>query len=88
VANTLYNKLWTVDLDSVLDNTSDNSGKNFKYLSTERVTELQLPRMNYLEGVLLIRTEYHIVFEELVSRASSPSRGGGVVVTGQPGIGM
>ena len=59
-----------------------------KYVSTERVKELQLRVMNYLGDALLIREEYHHALKELTSRASGKSRGGGVVVTGQLGIGM
>jgi hypothetical protein len=59
-----------------------------KYVSTERVKKLQLRVMNYLGDTLLIREEYHHALEELTSRASGKSRGGGVVVTGQEGIGM
>ena len=59
-----------------------------KYVSTERVKELQLRVMNYLGDALLIREEYYHVLKELKVRASAQNRGGGVVVTGQPGIGM
>ena len=59
-----------------------------KYVSTERAKELRLGFMNYLGDALLVREEYHLALEELTSRASGKGRGGGVVVTGQPGIGM
>jgi hypothetical protein len=59
-----------------------------KYVSTERVEELQLRFMYYLGDALLVREEYHHALKELTFRAEGQSRGGGVVVTGQPGIGM
>ena len=59
-----------------------------KYVSTECVEELQLRYMYYLGDALLVRKEYHHALEELTVRAEGRRRGGGVVVTGQPGIGM
>lgn len=46
---------------------------------------LQLGSMKYNEEVLLIREEYVIAFNTL----GGPSqRGGGIVILGQPGIGV
>jgi hypothetical protein len=59
-----------------------------KYLSTESAEELQLRIMDYPGDALLVREEYHRALEVLTLRAEGQSRGGGVVVTGQPGIGM
>jgi hypothetical protein len=87
-AQALYDKLWGRSLDTIFEDISDNSGQNMKYVSTERVKELQLRVMNYLGDALLIHEEYHHALEELTSQASGKSRGGGVVVTGQLGIGM
>ena len=59
-----------------------------KYVSTERAKELRLGFMYYPGDALLVREEYHHALEVLTVRAEGRSRGGGVVVTGQPGIGM
>jgi hypothetical protein len=59
VAQGLYDELWKKSVDSILEDISDNSGKNMKYVSTERVKKLQLRVMNYLGDALLIREEYH-----------------------------
>jgi hypothetical protein len=88
VATALHEELWNVPLASILDETSDNSGQKIRYVSCERVEKLKLRVMNYIEEVLLIRKEYDVALKLLQFRASSKSRGGGVVVSGQPGIGM
>jgi len=59
-----------------------------KYILTECVEELQLHFMYYLGDALLVREEYHHALKQLTFRAKGQSRGGGVVVTGQLGIGM
>ena len=59
-----------------------------KYISTERAKQLQLRFMTYPGDALLVCEEYHCALEVLILRAEGPSRGGGVVVTGQPGSGM
>lgn len=44
-------------------------------------------QLGYSADGLLIRQEYKAAFEELTIKAAQTNKGGGVVVTGQPGIG-
>ena len=85
---TVYDTLWKKPLDSILHDTpADDDGKVFKYVPAAALLKLQVRRMKYNEKVLLIREEYVLAFDTLVSWWKCSERGGGVVVTGQPGIG-
>jgi hypothetical protein len=88
VVQELHNALWNKPWDTMLLDESDDSAESFKYLPNEHIEKLQLVDLGYDESVLLVRAEYISAFYELQSRSSSPGRGGGIVVTGQPGIGM
>jgi hypothetical protein len=74
-------------LYDMLDNLTIPSGKSFKYFSEQLLQDLQFGRMDYHEKVLLIREEYVTTYNTLESWSGGISAGGGVVVTGQPGIG-
>ncbi len=83
---TLYNAVWKKPLDSILhDAPADASGSVLKYIPLTVLDELRLTYMTYREEVLLIREEYDTAFDTFQSW--SQEGGGGVVVTGQPGIG-
>ena len=85
---TVYAALWKKPLDSILhDAPADDSGKVLKYVPAAALQKLQLRRMKYNEKVLLIREEYVPAFDTLESWWKCSERGGGVVVTGQHGIG-
>ena len=62
---------------------------DFKYLPKARIIDL-LKTFRYPEVALLVRKEYETAFDDFKEsfEKSSDIRGGGVVVTGQPGIGM
>jgi hypothetical protein len=64
-------------------------GRNLKYLPKEHIHSLQLPKLLYSEPVLLIREEYELAFTYLQSQEGEEQRirSGGMVITGQPGIG-
>jgi len=87
-ASLVYYEFWGGDLDKILQPVP-NCG-NFKYLSEKQIDSLKLHRLLYREAVLLAREEYEVAFKDLWSyKEEDPkSRGGGVVVTGQEGIGM
>lgn len=59
--------------------------KGLKYLPNTKVDELQLHTLGYNEEVLLVREEYLIALGALGIKSGT---GGGMVITGQPGIGM
>jgi hypothetical protein len=88
VAQELYTALWNNPLDTMLLDEFDDSAKPFKYVPDAQIERLRLDRLNYHESVLLVREEYISAFDTLESRSLGSSRGGGVVVVGQPGIGM
>ncbi|KAF8342458.1 hypothetical protein F5887DRAFT_974351 [Amanita rubescens] len=84
---TLYGALWNKPLDSILlDAPASASGSVLKYISLSVLEDLGLTSMNYEEDVLLIRKEYDTALDTF-KRWSLVRKSGGVVVTGQPGIG-
>lgn len=65
-------------------------GSNLKYLPKENVHSLRLSQLHFGESVLLVREEYKDAYSYLESRKAkeeASSRGGGRIVSGQPGIG-
>lgn len=57
-----------------------------EYIPEAQVNELGLQDLGHNEKVLLVRHEYISAFDHLTS-LSLNDRSGGVIVTGQPGIG-
>lgn len=85
----MYNALWGKSLDQILRKTTTGpAGMSLQYMPKDSVVQLNLLLLNYQEDVLLIRKEYITAFDALVSRSTGQERGGGVVVLGQPGIGV
>lgn len=61
---------------------------NIEYLTEEQIDFLGLNRLHYFDIALLVREEYKVAYNHPRSYEETlVSRGGGVVVTGQPGIG-
>jgi hypothetical protein len=86
-AHLVYYELWGKDLDKLLQPVPDSN--NFKYLTKKQIDSLGLRRLGYDEVVLLVRDEYKLAYNDLCSyNKRLKGRRGGVVVTGQPGIGM
>ena len=84
---TLYNALWKKSLDPILKNAPAQAGAPvLKHIPLSILKQLGLiPLMNFPEEVLLIREEYDTALNTF--QDWSQKGGGGVVVTGQPGIG-
>ncbi|KAH8982416.1 hypothetical protein EDB92DRAFT_124476 [Lactarius akahatsu] len=62
--------------------------ENIKYMTKEQLCSLGLGSLGYNEVVLLVRKEYEYAYGQLRSYEGDPkTKGGGVVVLGQPGIG-
>jgi hypothetical protein len=80
-AQLVYNKFWGKNLNDILQPVP-NYG-DLKYFTEEQIVDLKLMRLLYGETVLLVREEYDVCYNAL-----KDSNSGGVVVTGQPGIGM
>jgi hypothetical protein len=76
--------MWGKDLEKMLLDVPDCEG--LKYLPKAQLDHLQIGFLGYPEQVLLIREEYIFAMNHLTSK--SLCEGGGMVVTGQPGIGM
>ena len=84
---TLYTALWKKPLDSILhDAPADASGTVLKHIPHAVLMKLKLEYMHYQDEVLLIREEYITAFNTF-KNWNRVERGGGVVVTGQRGIG-
>jgi len=79
--------MWKKPLEDMLDELRVSPEKKFKYFSKPRLEYLKFNLMDYFEDVLLIRDEYLAAYNTLEKWFSSGVTGGGVVVTGQPGIG-
>jgi hypothetical protein len=80
-AHHLYHVFWAEDLDELLQPVPGYP--NLKYFTKEQIEPLK--RCFYHEDVLLVREEYKDVYNALW-RHKAPRRGG-VVITGQLGIG-
>ncbi len=88
-AETLYNKLWGKDLNVILEEISDN-GTIWKYVPERHIRSLGMKVLGYPERCgLLVRPEYDVAFGMLNEdhKTAMEENCGGVVVTGQPGIG-
>ncbi|KAH9035027.1 hypothetical protein EDB85DRAFT_951016 [Lactarius pseudohatsudake] len=83
-AHRMYNSFWGKSLNNLLQPVPDS---NFQFLTEEQIDYLGLKtHLFYNEDVLLIREEYTVAYPTLRSYKKNPGSGG-VVVTGQPGIG-
>jgi hypothetical protein len=82
-----YKFWWDSSLDQLLQPVP---GYNLSYLPEEHTSSLRLSKLSYNEPVLLIRKEYELAFTYLQGKegAERQIRSGGMVVVGQPDIGM
>ncbi|KAH9024592.1 hypothetical protein EDB84DRAFT_1506460, partial [Lactarius hengduanensis] len=88
IAEQLYTTLWGKHLNVILEEISDDDGTTWKYVPKTHIDSLQT--LGYTESCgLLLRPEYDITFRALCqdSETAKARQCGGVVVTGQPGIG-
>ncbi|KAH9177660.1 hypothetical protein EDB89DRAFT_2064625 [Lactarius sanguifluus] len=87
VAEKLYETLWGEDLNVILEEISDG-GNTWKYVPKTRIDHLKMRELGYKETRgLLVRPEYNVTFDVLQQDHSIAEDCGGVIVTGQPGIG-
>jgi hypothetical protein len=85
-AHLVYYEFWGKPLDELLHSVTDCGG-NFKYFTEEQINTLRLRDLLYTGDALLVRDEYEVSYKALCSYKED-SLIWGVVVTGQPGIGM
>ena len=85
VGERFYQAIWGRQLQEMLLDVPD--GGDLKYIPQTSVDELGLRDLGYNERCLLVRHEFISALDHLTSMSSN-DRSGGVVVTGQPGIGM
>ena len=78
----MYFRFWGADLNVLLQPVPDC---DLKYLGTDQIAPLK--SLFYPEDILLVREEYKTLYDDIWSYRNLP-RVGGVVVSGQPGIGM
>ena len=81
----VYYKFWWQGFDQLLQPVPDS---NLKYLPEEHIGSLQLGHLSYNESVFLVREEYEVTFGYLQEKNRTLRRSAGMVVTGQPSIGM
>ncbi|KAH8986501.1 hypothetical protein EDB83DRAFT_2683759 [Lactarius deliciosus] len=88
-AESLYDKLWRNDLSVILEKISDN-GNTWTYVPKKHIDSLQMRKLGYPhKHGLLVRPEYDVAWGSLDYGAATANANdqGGVVITGQPGIG-
>ena len=85
-ANLLYYGSWGNDLGTLLQPVPGYD--KFNHLTKEKVNSLHLDAFYYPGTALLVRTEYEAIYDELLEENRLCDGVGGVIVTGQPGIGM
>ena len=81
-AEALHRAVWQTDLEKMLHKV--DKCEDLKYLPPTVVRNLQLDVLGCDTETILIREEYEFTFKELEKHRPNI---GGVVVTGQPGIG-
>jgi len=84
VGERLYQVMWGRELEGMLLDMANCGG--LRYIPETQVNELGLQDLGYNKKVLLIRHGYISAFDRLTSMSLN-DRSGGVIVTGQPGIG-
>jgi hypothetical protein len=84
-AHTLYRKVWGKKSDDIFEAVPGRG--DYRYLTTQKIVELGLEALSYKAKILLVREEFEIAYKELKDYNKPPNESGGVVVTGQPGIG-
>jgi hypothetical protein len=84
VAHLVYRKFWGTSLDDILQHIP---GSNLNYLPEDLINTLGLDVLLYHDTFLLVRKEYEATYRE-ISRYKENPMSGGVVITGQPGIGV
>jgi hypothetical protein len=82
-ANNLHRAMWRTDLEKRLVEVDEC--EDLKYLPPTEVRNLQLKALGCNANAILIREEYVLTLKELEKHR--PNIGGGIVLTGQPGIG-
>ena len=84
VGEQLHRVIWGRDLGEMLLDVPDCGG--LRHIPETQMGKLGLQDLGYSEKVLLVRHEYISAFNHLTSMSSN-DRSGGVIVTGQRGIG-
>ena len=84
VGGRLHQVMWGRDLKEMLLDVPDCGG--LRYIPEIQVNKLGLRDLGYGEKALLIRQEYTAALHQLTSMSLNDTSGG-VIVTGQPGIG-
>jgi hypothetical protein len=93
-AQHVYCTFWGKNLDDILAPDVLQHVPDYgiiKYFTRDQIVSLKLKRLLYKEVVLLVRHEYDVCYKDLKVAhhvAHENESGGGVIVTGQPGIGM
>ncbi|KAI9446795.1 hypothetical protein H4582DRAFT_2070118 [Lactarius indigo] len=87
-AEELHETLWGVDYNAILKEISDDQGTTWKYVPESFIESSGMCALGFPEcGGLLFRNEYEAAWENFHNDVAKASHCGGVVVTGQLGIG-
>lgn len=86
-AELLYNDLWNRGVNSMVERINID-GREWKYVPRETLGKLHMRRLGYLEERgLFIRPEYDDAIASFNFDNAKDRDCGGVIITGQPGIG-
>lgn len=89
-AESLHRSMWGNKINSKLEAITDpdDEGVRWKYMPKKYITSLQLKSLGYPEShAFLIRPEYETLLTSFSIATAIARQCGGVVVSGQPGIG-
>jgi hypothetical protein len=89
-AEKLKETLWGKEIEVILEKISVGNA-TYKYVPKAWIEFLDIGSLRYLEGSgLLVRPEYEVAVEKFrIDRQRAKAKNsGGVIVTGQPGIGV
>jgi hypothetical protein len=84
IAQSIYDTLWNKPLEHFRSESTASLAGTTSYYRQELINEIHLSCLKFRENILLIREEYETAYKVI---QSWPDHEGGVVVTGQPGIG-
>jgi hypothetical protein len=90
-AKKLKDTLWGKKLNGILEEVSVDENTTYKFVPREWIRSLDIRNLDYSEPLgLLIRPEYNIAFEmmRLDREQATALNSGGIVITGQPGVGV
>jgi hypothetical protein len=87
-AENLHERMWGQNINGILEEITDPEGVTWEYVPKRQIDTLELNELGCPQiNALLVRPEYKNALESFDYDAAIERQCGGVVVTGQPGVG-